>query len=132
MSSSSKGSNSERELVKLFLSQGWQALRIAGSGKMNFAPDIIAGTKGRLLVIECKSSKKQAIYIDKEEAKNLLNYAEKLGGEPWYGFRFNRCGWYFLKANIVLQKNKVLPTEGISFKELLTPQIISNSETNKY
>jgi Holliday junction resolvase len=128
MNSSRKGSNSERELVKLFLGLGWQALRIAGSGKMNLAPDILAGNKGRLLVIECKSSKKPAIYIDHEETGNVIGYAEKFGGEPWYGFRFNYCDWKFIEAKTVLTKKKILPCEGISFKGL-TSDIISNSKT---
>ena len=118
---SRKGSNSERELVKIFLGIGWQALRIAGSGRMNLAPDIIAGTKGRLLVIECKSSGKPAIYINHEETMNVVGYASKFGAEAWYGFRFNHCKWRFVKAEQVLGKKKACPNEGISFKELISP-----------
>jgi len=120
MSSSRKGSNSERELVKMFLNLDWQALRIAGSGRMNLAPDIIAGTKGRLLIIECKSSKKPAIYINREEAKNVVEYAKKFGGESWYGSRFNYQDWRFIKAEKILEKNKVSCGEGISFNELIS------------
>lgn len=114
-----KGSNSERELVKMFLGAEWQALRIAGSGRMNLAPDIIAGTKGRLLVIECKSSKKSAIYINHEETKNVIGYAAKFGGESWYGFRFNHKEWIFIEAQKVLGINKAVPDSGLSFKELI-------------
>ena len=115
-----KGSNSERELVKMFLGIGWQASRIAGSGKMNLAPDIIAGTKGRLLVIECKSSGGPLIYINHEEAANLIEYAAKFGAEAWYGFRFNHCEWGFVRAEQVLGKNKAYPNEGISLKGLIS------------
>ena len=119
MISSRKGSKAERELVRIFLESEWQALRIAGSGRMNLAPDIIAGTKGRLLIIECKSSKKPAIYIDHVEANNVVEYAKKIGGEPWYGFRFNNKGWIFHRAEQMLNVKKVLPDSGINFKELI-------------
>ena len=119
MGSSRKGSNSERELVKMFLDVGWQALRIAGSGRMNLAPDLLAGHPGKLLVIECKSSKKPAIYVNHEEVLNVIEYANKFGGEPWYAFRFNRFAWKFVPAQSMLACNKAVPDAGIEFGVLI-------------
>ena len=111
-----KGANMERELVKMFLDSGWQALRIAGSGKMNLAPDIIAGRPGQLLIIECKSTKKKALYIDSREIVNVINYAAKFGGEPWYGARFDRMDWKFIPAQDLLDNHKIVPEQGIDFE----------------
>lgn len=108
----------ERELVKMFLDSGWQALRIAGSGKMNLAPDVLAGRPGQLLIIECKSTKKKALYIDKTEILNVINYAAKIGGEPWYGARFDRMDWKFVPAQNLLENHKISPEQGIDFEML--------------
>ena len=49
-----KGSNAERELVAMFWETGkWSALRIAGSGRMNFpSPDVLAGDGSRVFAID--------------------------------------------------------------------------------
>jgi Holliday junction resolvase len=118
MSSHSKGANAERELVRLLKHAGFGAIRIAGSGKMDLAPDIIAGKPGRLLIIECKSSKQSAIYMNAIEVQNVISYAEKFGGEAWYGFRFNNKKWFFVPANELAERKKVVADSGISFQEL--------------
>ena len=120
MAISRKGANSERELVKIFKGLKWGCVRIAGSGKMDKAPDIIAGTKGRLLIIECKSSKKDFIYVKTEEVLGVIDYAEKFGGEPWYAFRFNHHPWKFVPAHTLLKFNKVTPQTGLYFEDLIS------------
>jgi Holliday junction resolvase len=117
--SGAKGSRTERELLHMFLEISWGAIRIAGSGKTESAPDLIAGHPGKLLVIECKSSKKPAIYINKEEILNVMAYSNKFGGEPWYAFRFNHMPWKFVPAHTLLANNKVTPEFGISFEILI-------------
>ncbi len=114
-----KGANMERELVKMFKEIGWGAIRISGSGKMDKAPDIIAGRPRQLLIIECKSSKKEVIYIKSEEILNVISYAAKFGGEPWYGIRFNNTPWRFIPAQELLSNTKVTRGQGIDF-EMLT------------
>jgi len=114
-----KGANMERELVKMFKEKGWGAIRISGSGKMDSAPDIIAGHPGQLLIIECKSSKRDVIYIKHEEVLNVISYATKFGGEPWYGIRFNNFPWRFLPAQELLTNTKIIKGQGIDF-EILT------------
>ena len=77
MITSRKGSNAERELLKMFLESNWGAIRIAGSGHTANAPDILAGHPGKLLVIECKSSKQPAIYVKQQEVMHVIEYANK-------------------------------------------------------
>jgi Holliday junction resolvase len=113
--SGQKGSRTERELLHMFIESGWGAIRIAGSGKTENAPDLIAGHPGKLLVIECKSSGKPAIYVNREEVMNVIDYANKFGGEPWYAFRFDRCPWKFVPAQSLLAINKATPGAGIDF-----------------
>ena len=114
-----KGANMERELLKKFLEIGWGATRVAGSGKTKNAPDIIAGRPRQLLIIECKSSKKDVIYLKKEEVLNVISYAAKFGGEPWYGVRFNNHPWRFIPAHELIENPKIVKGQGIDF-EMLT------------
>ena len=119
MRTHAKGAKNERELVKMLKEAGLGTVRIAGSGKMDKAPDIISGKPGRLLILECKSSKKPAIYVNPEEAKTVLEYAKKFGGEAWYAFRFSRTEWKFVPALTFLQNSKVTPNHGISFSKFI-------------
>jgi len=99
MSNKSKGSNAERELVKIFTENGWRALRVAGSGVGDDSPcDIIAakiGKKGH--TIEAKSSKKSSIYITKRQIEDFVLFSSILGLQPIIAVRFNHQGWIFLK-----------------------------------
>jgi Holliday junction resolvase len=114
-----KGARTERELVQMLKKANFGAIRIAGSGKMDNAPDILAGEPDRLLIIECKSSKKSRIYVSAVEVKNVISYAQKFGGEPWYAFRFNHKEWKFVPASELLNNTKVSPDSGITFSNFL-------------
>ena len=115
MANINKGANAERKLLKRFLAIDWGGVRIAGSGKMNKAPDLILGHPGRLFIVECKTSRKSAVYIDRQEILNVIDYANKFGGEPWYAVRFTRMPWKFIPATTLLADNKVTPDFGIEF-----------------
>jgi holliday junction resolvase Hjr len=93
-----KGANAERELVHRFWkSDSWVAHRIAGSGSSKYpSPDIIASNNLRRLAIECKATKKTAVYIPKEEIEALRAFARMFGAEGWVAVRFARKDWYFL------------------------------------
>lgn len=98
MSNKSKGSNAERELVKIFTEHGWRAARVAGSGVNDDSPcDIIAGKIGRGgFCIEAKSSKSSRIYITKSQIEDFLKFSEMIGISPALAARFNRQGWFFI------------------------------------
>lgn len=120
-----KGSNAERELVKLFWSVSWACVRSAGSGSMHFpSPDLLAGNKVRKLAIEVKFTKSDKKYFAKEEIKQLLNFSKYFGAEPWLAIKFARFDWMFVnpedlketKTNYVYKKNSL---KGLSFEELI-------------
>lgn len=107
MSRKSKGINAEREIIHAFWKiPGWTACRIAGSGSMKYpSPDIIAGNATRKLAIECKSTKSKYQYFEKEEIKQLLQYAEMFAAEAWIAIRFDRDKVYFLRPKDLKETN---------------------------
>ena len=78
-----KGYSFERELKKDFESKGWKVVRSGGSKK----PDLIAAKDGKILVIECKVTSNNIVYLDKEEVLNLEDVAKHFGGECVYYIR---------------------------------------------
>ena len=124
--SKTKGSKSERELIHIFYDAGWAPLRVAGSGSTQLpAADIIAGKDGRVLAVECKSSGKEKIYIDKDQIRELALFAQTFGAEAVVAVRFNREAWRFLTIaqlrdsghSFVVDKQRAL-TVGKTFPEL--------------
>jgi len=92
-----KGTNAERELIHLLWESGWAACRVAGSGSMSYpAPDILASRNGVVFAIECKTTKKKQQYLEKEEVKQLLEFAQRSGAQPLIAVRFSHEPWYFL------------------------------------
>ena len=108
MSNKSKGSNMERELVSLFTTNGWRALRVAGSGVNDESPcDIIAakiGYKG--YAIEAKSSRKDRIYITKFQIEDFILFASMIGLKPALAVRFAYEGWLFLDPSFLENSGK--------------------------
>ncbi len=98
MSNKAKGSRAERELLDLFTDNSWRAARVAGSGTNdNTFCDLIAGkNEVGAVAVECKSSKKNIIYITKEQIEEFMKFSEIMGLKPVIAVRFNRQGWLFL------------------------------------
>ena len=120
-----KGSNAERELIRMLWSEGWAAIRSAGSGSMHFpSPDILAGNKIRRLAIEVKATKDDRKYFPKEEIKQLLNFSSYFGAEPWLAIKFPQKTWKFVNPedleetpqNYVFKKDS---HTGLEFTELI-------------
>ncbi len=108
MSNKSKGSNAERELVKIFTAHGWRCARVAGSGVNDDSPcDLIAGKIGRRgYVVEAKSSKNSSIYIKKAQIEDFVLFASMTGLIPVIATRFNYQGWIFLDVNKLKDSGK--------------------------
>lgn len=127
MSRKSKGSNAERELIKMFWEKGWACMRAAGSGSTRFpSPDIIAGNGIRRLVIECKATKDKKKYFGGEEIEELQKFASIFGSEAWVAIRFDNDKWYFVNIEDLKKTNKGYSTKitdiklkGLIFDELL-------------
>ncbi len=116
----SKGLNAERELVHLFWSNGWSAARIAGSGSSSMpSPDIIAGGKGKLLVIECKTVEKLPKYFSSKEIEELEEFAFRMGAKPIVAVKINRKGWYYCDSRMLRKtNNSFVFDESIEKKEI--------------
>ncbi|MEK6872381.1 MAG: Holliday junction resolvase Hjc [Nanoarchaeota archaeon] len=94
-----KGSKVERELFQVFIENNYRAVRVAGSGTMEYADcDLIAGRaeKGKKFCVEVKSSKKLSIYISKKQIENFIIFSDIFGLKPVIATRFNREGWFFI------------------------------------
>ena len=98
MSNKAKGSRVERELVEIFTENNWRAVRVAGSGVKDESPcDIITAKIGkRGYVVEAKSSKKNSIYIKKEQIEDFVKFSLMTGLSAVIAVRFNYEGWLFI------------------------------------
>lgn len=128
MNLKAKGTNAERELIKMFWETGeWIAIRSAGSGCSRYpSPDVLAGNRLRRLAIECKSSGNTSIYIPKEEIAQLEEFSKRFGAEPWLGIRFNSKEWHFISLDDAKQTliNFAINTDLIKRKGLLFSELI--------
>ena len=140
MSRKGKGSNAERELIHLFHSiEGWSAVRVAGSGSNRYpSPDIIAGNKRRYIAIECKSTRSDKKYIDKEDLEQLRVFSVRFGAEMFVGVRFMNSPWYFLKPqdledlgkSVAVSKSRA-QKKGVLFQDLVASRIMTASLTEE-
>jgi holliday junction resolvase Hjr len=130
MSTKGKGTRAERELIHKFWKADFGCVRVAGSGSVPLpVPDLLAGNKKRWFAIECKSIAGKSKFLYPDEIEQIVTFSNAFGAEPWLAIRFDRIGWYFLKAeqlkktksgnyNITL---KICEREGIRFEELTKP-----------
>ncbi len=128
----SKGSNAERELVKIFTEKGWRAVRVAGSGVNDDSPcDLIAAKLGkRGFIVEAKSSKKTSIYITKEQIEDFVLFSHMTGLSAVIAVRFNREGWHFISPSQLKDTGKywvvslaTAKTEGKRFSQFFDEEL---------
>ncbi len=119
MSNKSKGSNAERELLRLCTEKGWRAIRVAGSGVNDDSPcDMIIGKMGRKgYAIEAKSSKSAIIYITREQINDFYLFSQMINLQPVIAVRFNRHGWIFITPDQLRDSGK---NWAISLKDALS------------
>lgn len=128
MSRKSKGINAERELIHLFHTvEGWSAVRVAGSGSSRYpCPDILAGNSLRHLAIECKATRDEKRYLEKEDVEQLVIFSRRFGAEAWIAVRFLSCPWSFLLIedledtgkNLAVSK-ELVQLKGVTFERLV-------------
>ena len=122
-----KGTQAERELIHMFWSNEWAAVRVAGSGSQHYpSPDILAGNNVRKLAIECKAVKGVNKYLAAEQIENLMLFAERFGAEPWVGMRFDNVTWFFIAPSELKRTEKSFKVSleyakrfGLLFEELI-------------
>ncbi len=127
MSSKSKGTRAERELLHMFWKRGLATLRSAGSGSMKYpGPDLIVGNKLRKLAVECKSTKEKKKYLDKYDVEQLKEFCDVFGAEPWFAVRFSGKEWLFLSIEDIekTEKGYVIDVEVAERRGLLIDELI--------
>lgn len=128
MSTKSRGSNAERDLVDRFWEAGWACMRSPGSGSTSHpSPDILAGKGPRKLAIECKLTTDTKKYFTSEEISELKIFSEKFGAEAWVAIKFFRKPWIFVSVEDldITQKHyvatpRICDSKGLTFEELTT------------
>jgi holliday junction resolvase Hjr len=127
MSSKSRGTNAERDLIHKFWEKGWAAMRSAGSGSQQYpSPDIMASNNVRKLAIECKLTTAESKYFTRKEVDELKYFSEKFGAEPWLAVKFFHEEWRFFTpedpketdASYVVTLAQAR-SRGITFEELI-------------
>ncbi len=90
MRKKAKGTKAERDLLDRLWAHGIAAVRVAGSGSTSHpSSDIIAGYKGRLAIIEVKTTSKEVVYIPQEEVNSMMRLASIMGGDCWLAVKFS-------------------------------------------
>lgn len=100
---SKRGSSEERYLVKYLENNGYAATRIPASGGATKSdrPDVLAGNSVNCYAFEVKSSKKNVIYIRKEQIEELIRFGSKFGAKPLICVKFTREPYTILKINML-------------------------------
>ncbi|MBI2651978.1 Holliday junction resolvase [Candidatus Woesearchaeota archaeon] len=127
MSSKSKGYKAEIELLHMFWSKKWATMRSAGSGSMKYpGPDLIASNKVRTLAIECKSTKDKKKYLDEYDVRQLKDFCDIFGAEPWFAVRFTRKDWLFLSLEDIekTERGYVIDAKVAERRGLLIDELI--------
>ena len=130
MGNKDKGANAERELLHMLSENGFAVVRIAGSGMIKeTSADLIAGNAFKMFAIECKTCKDKKRYLEKQQIKDLKEFARKFGFPPIIAVKFNRQGWWFIEPEKLedVGKNLAISFEdikqkGMSFDELMSKE----------
>ncbi len=86
-----RASSLERYILSRLREKGFAVIRAPASGskRKDSIPDIVALKDGHILLIEVKSKDEEGtIYIRKEQAEGLMEFARKSGGDLFLCVRF--------------------------------------------
>ena len=90
-----KGYAFERELKIILEKDGWRVIRSGKSRK----PDLIAGRKGKIIVIECKATMSSKVYLEKDEVSKLKEVADAFHGECIYAVKQKNKGFHLVRLS---------------------------------
>jgi Holliday junction resolvase len=85
------------------------------------SPDILASNGISLFAVECKSSRKDNIYIPLQEMKELEDFSRLFKALPLIGTRFAKQEWRFVKPDMASTTEKFAvfkPGQGATFDQL--------------
>lgn len=110
MSRYEKGANFERELVAKFWRHNWAAMRAAGSGTTSFpVPDVIGIRDNRIIVVECKTTKKEKLSL-KKNILALKKFSDICGGKAYIAIKFYKKEPRFFDLDKLLSKKNYTVT----------------------
>ncbi len=102
MRKKAKGTKAERDLLDTLWTYGVAAVRVAGSGSTSHpSSDIIASYKGKLAIIEVKTTSKEVVYVPQDEVSSMMKLALIMGGNCWLAIKFSsdRGKFYLVRIN---------------------------------
>lgn len=127
-SNKSRGTSLERYIVSKLRDRGFAVIRAPASGakRKDHVPDIVAMKSGVIILIEMKSRKNGSrIYIEREQAEGIKEFARRSGGELFIGAKIDK-ELRFVKFDSLRKTeigNYVVDTEtlsiGLTFDDLV-------------
>lgn len=97
-----KGYKFERDLKQHLEKDGWMVIRSGGSKK----PDLIAARGGKIIILECKVTAKDRVYVDKNEVDNLKKIASAFNADGVYAIKQKQKGWSLISLSDLKQLGK--------------------------
>ncbi|KAF5061761.1 Archaeal holliday junction resolvase [anaerobic digester metagenome] len=128
----------EQELVKMFKDVDFTACRLPGSSARS--PDIIAGDRNSVFVIEVKTTRDSRVKIRKSQIHTLLKFAHDLNCEARLALRFigRDISWHIVKPNALQVHEKSFSIDyntaclkGLEFSELVSNELQKRLECNQ-
>ncbi len=118
-----KGANFERSLVREFWKNGFAAMRAAGSGSAPLPlPDIIAIRGDRVLIVECKTTSKDSLRLDRHDLEKMRVFRERADCEAYIAVKFNKLKPRFYPLEL-LRGTRISKSEAsITFETLVGEQ----------
>ncbi len=101
-----KGARSERELMEMFMRNGYSVMRSAGSGVNSITPDVISYKKGRGMAFECKAWNNGSISIEPEKFDVLKRWQDNTSMETFIAWKMNNMGWFFIRLGEMSRSQK--------------------------
>ncbi len=98
-----KGVRAERELVDMLWRKGFAVVRAAGSGNM-YSPDVIAIKDGKVLAFECKSWKREEVYIEEDQFRKMSEWQRRSGALLYIAWKYPRKGWLFIPFSLLRRR----------------------------
>jgi len=82
----------ERKIVNKFWKHGFAVMRAPSSSGTSLMPrpDVFAGSadKGLMLALEIKTSRQNTFYVQKHQIEGLMEFAKRIGGQPYLAVKF--------------------------------------------
>lgn len=127
----SKGSNAERELLKMLFEKGFSVVRAAGSGKTSLpSPDIVALNSTKKLAFECKAWDSEYLSIPVEQIEEQLSWATRAGAEFFVVWKMPREGFYFLASTDFVRTEKSFAiTKKTAYKKGLRLEVLLGEQS---